>query len=93
MLSPFYEKYYGQTPDATAFIQHPSDRTAPPLRDRCPSQAPAPCTDRLARPSGAFCRRDRRDCAPPSRDTVERVLKTVGAPLSHHTRHPAWLPP
>src|SRR5262245_29036957 len=66
-MSNFYERSYGQTPDATAFIQRPSDRTAPPLRDCCPSQAPAPGADRFARPSGAYCRRDCRHCLPQPR--------------------------
>jgi hypothetical protein len=71
----FYKKYYGQPPYAPVFIPCPSDRTAPPLRDGCPSQAPALCADRFARPSG----RTVAEIAAmvfPSRDTVERVLNS-----------------
>src|SRR5215475_3619817 len=58
MLFIFSERYYGQTPDSTAFVRHPSDRTPTVVRDDDQSQAPTPRPHHSSGPSGALCRRD-----------------------------------
>src|ERR687886_1667346 len=58
MISIFSERYYGQTPDSTAFVRHPSDRTPPVVRYDHPSQAPTPRPHHSSGPSGALRRRD-----------------------------------
>src|SRR5215831_12354180 len=53
----FSERYYGQTPDSTAFVRHPSDRTPPVVRYDDQNQAPTPCPHHSSSPSGAlYCR-------------------------------------
>src|SRR5919205_550545 len=58
MISIFSERYYGQTPDSTAFVRHPSDRTPPVVRYDHQSQAPTPRPHHSSGPSGALRRRD-----------------------------------
>src|SRR5262245_36807229 len=67
MISTFFARYYGQTPCPTAFDGPSSDRTTTPLRYSFRCQAAAACSDGLARPSEAFCRRDCGDCLPQPR--------------------------
>src|SRR5262245_19588906 len=54
MLFIFSERYYGQTPDSTAFIRHPSDRTPTVVRDDDQGQTPTPRADHLTRSARAL---------------------------------------
>src|SRR5262245_27593676 len=67
MTSTFSERYYGQTPDSTAFVRLRSDRTPPVVRYDAQYQAPPALPDSLAGPSGALRGRDCGDRLPQPR--------------------------
>src|SRR5262249_53468113 len=54
MMSLFSTRYYGQTPDSTAFVRHPSHRPPPVVRYDDQRHAPLALPDGLAGSSGAL---------------------------------------
>jgi hypothetical protein len=54
MLSIFSARFSGHTPDSTACIRHPSDRTPTVVRDDDQGQTPTPRADHLTRSSRAL---------------------------------------